>query len=910
MTDASPHRDPITSWHALDSTECLSRQQSSPAGLTHSEAQHRLTEFGPNRLPSPPMRSALWRFLLQFHNVLIYILLASGTITLLLRDWIDSGVIFGVVAINAVIGFIQEGKAESAMDAIRNMLSLRARVRRDGSVVEIPAEELVPGDIVLIADGDKVPAELRLLQTRSLCIDESALTGESEPAEKSMLSTALDAPLGERSGIAYSGTLVTHGQGVGVVVATGMATELGRISSLLATVEPLTTPLLGKLDRFGRQLTVAILALAALTFGIGVLVHHLHRGDMFLAAVALAVAAIPEGMPAIITITLAIGVQRMARRNVIIRRLPAVEALGAVTVICSDKTGTLTRNEMTAQHVVTATQVYAVSGAGYAPQGDITLDDKVIEPAEHTDLLELCRAALLCNDATLREQAGSWHLTGDPTEGALQTLGLKAGLDAALEHELRPRRDEIPFESEHRFMATLHHDHAGHHFIYLKGAPEHLLEMCTAQRVNGQDRPLNKHYWQARMEALAGNGARVLALAFKAATPEQQELRFDDVATGLTLLGLLGIIDPPRSEAIDAVAQCRRAGIAVKMITGDHRLTAQAIAAQLGLDAAQAPMTGAELDALDEAHLRQVVRDTSVFARTSPEHKLRLVQALQADGAVLAMTGDGVNDAPALKRADIGVAMGHKGTEAAKEAAEIVLADDNFASIVAGIEEGRTVNDNILKAMLFILPTNMAEALVVVAAVAQGLVLPMSPAQILWVNMITAVTLALALGFEPGEPGNMLRPPRDPQLALLSPLLLWRILYVSLIMVAGTYGMFLWEEAHGATREHARTMAVNTLVMLEAFYLFNTRFISAASSSRRGLTGNPYVLLTIALVLIFQMLYTYAPAMQSLFATTALVASDWLRIVAVGSSVYVLVEIEKYWLRRRAAHQLTRYPPP
>ncbi len=903
MPDTDLKSTPIPFWHALDGADCLSRQQSTPTGLTHSEAQRRLLTLGPNRLPAAPPRSALWRFLLQFHNVLIYILLASGTITLLLRDWIDSGVIFGVVVINAFIGFIQEGKAESAMDAIRNMLSLRARVRRDATVMEIPAEDLVAGDIVLIADGDKVPAELRLLQTRSLRIDESALTGESEPVEKSTSSTAETAPLGERSGMAYSGTLVTHGQGVGVVVATGMATEIGRISKLLATVEPLTTPLLGKLDRFGRQLTVAILALAALTFGIGVFVHHLHSGDMFLAAVAIAVAAIPEGLPAIITITLAIGVQRMARRNVIIRRLPAVEALGAVTVICSDKTGTLTRNEMTTQHIVTATQVYNVSGAGYAPQGDITLNNEMIEAAQHPDLLELCRTALLCNDATLREQDGDWHLAGDPTEGALLTLGLKAGLDAAQEREMRPRLDEIPFEAEHRFMATLHHDHAGHHFIYIKGAPEQLLDMCTAQRVDGQDRPLDRHYWQTHMEALAGNGARVLALGFKAVAPEQQELRFDAVSSGLTLLGLLGIIDPPRKEAIEAVAQCRRAGIAVKMITGDHRLTAQAVGAQLGLDAAQTSMTGAELESLDDAVLRQVARDTVVFARTSPETKLRLVQALQADGAVLAMTGDGVNDAPALKRADIGVAMGLKGTEAAKEASEMVLTDDNFASIVAGVEEGRTVNDNILKAMLFILPTNVAEALVVVAAVAQGLVLPMSPAQILWVNMITAVTLALALGFEPGEAGNMRRPPRDPQIALLSPLLLWRILYVSLIMVVGTYGMFLWEEAHGALREHARTVAVNTLVVFETFYLLNTRFITAASSGRRGLTGNPYVLLTITLVLGFQMLFTYVPVMQTLFATSALTATDWLRIIAVASSVYVLVEIEKYWLRHRAAQR-------
>jgi magnesium-transporting ATPase (P-type) len=893
--------DSQTSWHALDVDAVFKRLDSSVRGLSDSEAALRLQRHGPNRLRPPQRRSALLRFLVQFHNILIYMLLAAGVITLLLQHWIDSGVIFGVVVINAIIGFIQEGKAEQAMDAIRQMLSPQATVLRDAQMRELPAEQLVPGDVVMLASGDKVPADVRLFKARELRIEEAALTGESEPVDKDTAGVDEQAVLGDRAGMAYSGTLVSHGQGQGVVVTTGDATEIGRISVLLAHVETLTTPLLRKLEHFGRQLTIAILALAGLTFGIGVFAHDLNMSDMFLAAVALAVAAIPEGLPAIITITLAVGVQRMARRHVIIRRLPAVETLGSVTEICSDKTGTLTRNEMTVQNVVTAAHLYAVSGVGYAPHGSFSVDGETVDAGEHPALRELARAALLCNDASLRQVDGAWEVAGDPTEGALLTLALKAGLALPDEQAQCPRLDIIPFESQHRFMATLHHDHAGHHFIYVKGAPERVLEMSVRQRAGGIDQPLDPHAWHERVEQLAAQGQRVLAIALKPGEPGQETLQFADVKGGLTFLGLVGIIDPPRSEVLAALAQCRSAGIRVKMITGDHRLTAQAIGTKLGLAVEHEAVTGGDLENLDASQLRALTRKVDVFARTSPTHKLRLVEALQADGAVVAMTGDGVNDAPALKRADIGVAMGMKGTEVAKEAAEMVLVDDNFASIVAGVEEGRTVDDNIRKAMLFILPTNVAEAMLVVVAVAQGLALPMTPAQILWVNMITAVTLALALAFEPGEPNVMRRAPRDPASGMLSPLLLWRLAFVSMILVAGTYGLFIWEEMQGATREHARTMAVNTLVVFEAFYLFNTRYLTASSFNREGLTGNRYVLIAIAIVVGMQMVFTYLPAMQTLFHTTPLGAGDWARIVAVCSSVYCLVELEKAWLRRRAA---------
>jgi magnesium-transporting ATPase (P-type) len=894
--------DTHVAWHALPAEEALRRSESSPSGLSAAEAARRLERCGPNRLPRLGRRGLIARFLRQVHNILIYVLLVAAGVTAVLGHWVDSGVILGVVIVNAIIGFVQEGKAEQAIDAIRRMLSLSATVVRDGARQVIPAEHLVPGDIVLLASGDKVPADLRLLKVRSLRVEEAALTGESEPVEKRVEPVAENAPLGDRFSMAYSGTLVTYGQGQGVVVATGARTEIGRISRMIEEVEELRTPLLRKLDTFGRRLTAAIIGVAAFAFAFGSLIRGYPASEMFLAAVGLAVAAIPEGLPALLTITLAVGVQRMARRKAIIRRLPAVEALGEVTVICSDKTGTLTRNEMTVKRVVTASGVIDVSGAGYAPEGGFTRDGAPVTPENSPELATLARAALACNDATLRRAGGAWRVEGDPTDGALLALAYKAGLEPRLVHDALPRTDAIPFESEHRFMATLHHDHKGRGVIYLKGAPERVLDMCTTQLAGASEAPLDRQYWTARMNPMATAGMRVLALAMKATDAARRELTFRDVESEMCLIGLVGIIDPPREEAITAVRQCRSAGIRVKMITGDHAVTALAIGRQLGLAGGRA-LTGNELDRLGEAELRQAVADAEVFARTSPEHKLRLVHALQADGEMVAMTGDGVNDAPALKRADVGVAMGLKGTEAAKEAAEVVLADDNFASIVHAVEQGRAVYDNLKKAIVYILPTNGGEAGIILVAIALGLVLPITPVQILWVNMVTEVTLGLALAFEPPERDVMARPPRPPREPILSGFLVWRIAFVSTLLVSASIGLFLWETGRGESTDVARTIAVNTLVMGELFYLFNSRQLFAPALAPGLFAENRWAWVAVAVLIVAQALFVHAPPMQVMFGTAPLDAAGWALTVAAGAAIFVIVEIEKAIARRLGAER-------
>ncbi|MCD6706405.1 MAG: cation-transporting P-type ATPase [Thiobacillus sp.] len=889
-------------WHSLSVSDTLTRLEAPREGLPPDEVDARRAQFGPNRLPPPRPQPAWQRLLLQFHNVLIYVLLAAGLITALLGHWLDSGVIFGVVVINAVIGFIQEGRAEEALDAIRDMLSLHATVTRAGERHEIPAEDLVPGDIVHLASGDRVPADLRLISVKSLRVMEAALTGESLAVDKQVDPVEADAALGDRASMAWSGTLVTYGQGIGVVVATGTATELGRISTLLATVEKLTTPLLKLMARFGQWLAGVILLLSALIFGFGVWVRGYPASDMFLAAVGLAVAAIPEGLPAIMTITLAIGVTRMAHRNAIIRRLPAVETLGAVSVICSDKTGTLTRNEMTVQTVIGADAMFEVSGSGYAPEGGFSHGGERADSESHPLLRDVAHAAFLCNDAELRETDAGWQLAGDPTEGALLTLALKAGLDPHQTREELPRSDVIPFESEHRFMATLNHDHDGRGFIYLKGAPERVLALCGTQRSADGEAPLDPGFWRARMEETAAQGMRLLALAVRHETATT--LNFSDIEDGgFTLLAVLGLADPPREEAVKAVATCRAAGIQVKMITGDHAATAQAIGKQLGLGGHSTgegvrTVTGADIEALDDAQLREVVAKTDIFARASPEHKLRLVEALQSLGHVTAMTGDGVNDAPALRRADVGVAMGQKGTEAAKEAAEMVLADDNFASIAHAVEEGRTVYSNLKKAIVFILPTNMAQAGMVLIAILLGITLPITPVQILWVNMVTAVTLALALAFERPEPEAMRQPPRNPNEPLLTRFMLWRIVFVTMFLVAGSLGLFLWELERGVPLDVARTAAINALVMGEIFYLFNCRRLTAPVVGWSGVAGNRAVLIAIGILVVLQGLFTYLPVLQSLFATAPLDLAAWGRILVFGVVVYSVVEIEKALIRR------------
>nr|WP_321274243.1 cation-transporting P-type ATPase [uncultured Vibrio sp.] len=890
-------------WHSKSIDDTFSKLSSQPDGLAPQESAQRLSQFGANKLPVSHKRSVFQRLLSQFHNVLIHVLLVVMIVTAALGHWVDAAVVAGVVIINAIIGFIQEGKAENALNAIQAMLAPTALVLRDGHQIKINADELVVGDVVILQSGDRVPADLRLFRSKGLQVAEAVLTGESMTIEKTTLPVSSDSELADRYCMVYSGTMVTHGQGSGVVVATGINTELGKISSLVSRVKPATTPLLKQIAQFSRWLTAGILIVAVATFSYGLLIQGYPITDMFLAAISLAVAAIPEGLPAIMTITLAIGVERMAKRNAIIRRLPAVETLGAVTVICTDKTGTLTRNEMTVQKIITSNYQFEIGGTGYDPHGGVTVNQKSIYPEQYPFLIQATRASVLCNDACIKLHDDKWQIQGDPMEGALLIAGMKAGIDIETETKSFPRTDLIPFESEHRFMATLHHNHIGEAYIFIKGAPEKVLDICNQQLVD-QDAvntttEIDHTYWHEQIETMAKQGMRVLAIAYRPTKYTQLELSFDDVKDDLIMLGLFGLIDPPRQEAIKAIDVCKNAGIRVKMMTGDHALTAQAISVQIGLINPNDTLTGQQIDALTDEELFAVAREVDVYARVSPEHKMRLVNTLQQHQQIVAMTGDGVNDAPALKRSDIGTAMGITGTDSAKEAAEMVLTDDNFASITAAVEEGRAVYDNLKKAILFILPTNGGEALVILAAVVWGFKdLPLTPIQILWVNMITAVTLALALAFEPKEPNLMQRAPRDPDTPLLTSHLIWRVIFVSVILMFGTLGMFVWEMSQQEDIARARTIAVNTLVMFEIFYLFNTRFILDSVFCRQGLIGNFYVLIAIVVLIVFQACFTYLPFMQVLFGTAGIEVDVWLRIILVASSVLFLVELEKYYLNK------------
>ncbi|CAG0946162.1 H+-transporting ATPase [Gammaproteobacteria bacterium] len=896
---ATPPSGPSSSpaWHALAPDEVQAQLKGGPGGLSEAESRRRLAACGPNLLAPAKRRGPLVRFALQFHNILLYVMLGAALITATLGHWVDTGVLLAAVIVNAIIGFIQEGKAESALEAIRSMLSPHATVLRDGHRRDIDAAELVPGDLVLLASGDRVPADLRLVEVRELRVEEATLTGESLPVDKDTLAVAVDAPLGDRSGMAYSGTLVVYGQATGIVVATGSRTELGQINRMLAGIRNLSTPLLRQIDRFGRVLALTILALAVATFVIGVLWRGHAPEEMFMMVVALAASAIPEGLPAIMTVTLALGVQRMARRHAIVRRLPAVETLGSVTVICSDKTGTLTRNEMTVQRVVCAGLDIDVAGVGYEPVGDFSIGGHVVDTDRHRALSLAFRAGVLCNDARLHEEDGVWDVVGDPTEGALLVLGQKAGFTQHIGDAEWARLDSIPFESQHRFMATWHRDADGQSWIFVKGAPERMLDICGFEGTDEGERPIDVDTWRRMATDTAAKGLRLLALTCKRAEPVGARLRFADVEHGFTMLGLVGIVDPPREEAIRAVAQCHQAGIRVKMITGDHVETARAIGAQLAIGVGKPAITGAELALMDEAALRRVAMEVDVFARASPEHKLRLVQALQEDGQIVAMTGDGVNDAPALKRADVGVAMGQKGTEAAKEASDVVLANDNFATIASAVREGRAVYDNLKKFILFMLPTNGGEALVVIAAILFELTLPLTPAQILWINMVTSSTLGLALAFEPAEAGIMERRPRPPGESLLSGFFVWRVIMVSVLMMTGALGLFLWELSLGNRLEAARTMAVNAIVVAEMFYLINSRHVLTSVLHREGLTGNRHALWAIAVCVPLQLGFTHLPLMQGIFGSTDLSVIEWLKVLAAGLLVFGIAEIEKLIIR-------------
>lgn len=883
-------------WHVLQPADVREKLKAEKP-LSDAEVGHRLATHGPNALPEARASGPWARLGRQLKNFLIYVLAVAAVITASLGHWVDAGVILAVVVIQTLVGFIQEGKAEQALSAIRHMLAPKARVVRSDGQHQIDAATLVPGDTVLLEPGDRVPADLRLEKSHNLKIDEAILTGESEAVDKSTDAVTADAPLGDQSGMAFSGTMVATGTGRGVVVRTGASTEIGRISGLLAQTTTLKTPLLEQMDRFARILSIVVIIAGIAILGGGYVFSGLPFRELFMAVVGLIVAAIPEGLPAILTITLAIGVRQMARRQAVVRRMPVIETLGAVSVICSDKTGTLTRNEMMVTRAVLSGVRLEVTGEGYDFDGAVNAEHG--HPSDSALLDELARAAALCNDAHVHHDSGTVRITGDPMEAALSVFARKARFDVDGSAADWPRKDEIPFDTQNRFMATLNHDHHGHSVIYLKGAPERILDMCTSEVAeSGEAGELRRDFWEQVITEMASDGLRVLALARKPAERGIGELAVEDLEQGAELLGLVGLLDPPRQEAIRAISECHDAGIRVKMITGDHGITAGAIARKLGLKNTERVLTGKELDQLDDDQLRDLVGEVDVFARTSPEHKLRLVTALQALHGVVAMTGDGVNDAPALKRADVGIAMGVKGSEAAREASSVVLLNDNFASIAAAVREGRTVYTNLKKGIAFLLPVNGGESISLVTALLLGLTLPISALQIIWVNMVSSVVLAMTLAFEPAEPGVMKHPPRPRGESLLRGFVVWRVVFVSLLFLSGIFAAWYWAMHQYGDESIARTLAVNTLVAMEVFYLFAVRYLDSASITLRGVLGTPIVLLAVATVIALQLLFTYLPWFNQTFGTQAL-SLEALGFAAVaGVLVLVILEIETA-LRKR-----------
>lgn len=871
-------------WHAETVDDVAERLGVGTGGLRSDEAAERLEAHGLNELAPPGRDSAFARLLRQFNDPMIWVLIGAAAFTAILGHWVDTIVILAVVIINAVIGFIQEGRAEDALEGIRKMLSLSADVRRDGTWVEIPAEQVVPGDVVWLSAGDRVPADIRLTEVSSLRVDEAALTGESLPVSKSTDPVEADAGVGDRSSMAFSGTTVVAGAGAGIVVGTAEDTEIGRISTMLSEVESLETPLTKQMTTFSSWLAIVVVILAVAMFGIGLLYDY-SWSELVLSSIGFAVAAIPEGLPAVLTITLALGVQKMAGRNAITRRMTSVETLGSVTTICTDKTGTLTKNEMTVQAVITAHHDYEVEGTGYAPEGAITLDGDAVPVEDHAGLGTLVRIAGLANDSTVSKQNGSWALSGEPTDGALRTFAMKADFENP-----QARIGSVPFDSSYKYMATLD-SHEGQSWVHVKGAPDRLLDRSTTQGFSpDSSEPLDREFWEQKIDEYSSRGLRLLAAAIRLV--DADDLDHDHVEE-LTFVGLYAIIDPPREEAIDAIRLCQQAGIRVAMITGDHAGTATAIGHAMGIGTGQRAVTGAELEAADDDELREIVREHEIFARTSPEHKLRLVRAMQANGEVVSMTGDGVNDAPALKQADVGVAMGIKGTEATKDAADIVLADDNFATIEAAVEMGRTIYDNLRKAIIFMLPTNGAQGLVILTAVLLGLTLPLTPVQVLWVNMITAVTLSLALAFEPAEADIMKRPPRQPGGSILPRSGVLRIAYVSLLIGGSTIAVFVLGMEAGWGVDYARTVAVNTLVVGQIFYLLASRFTRTSSIRRELITTNPLSWVSIGVMVLLQIGFVHLPVMQTAFSSQSVGWVGWLVPIGVGIAVFLVVEIEK-----------------
>ncbi len=872
-------------WHSIDYKEVIEIFESDKdEGLGKLSIKHRKEFFGENILSQKKQSSKIQNFFLQFHNSLIYILLLASLVTAYLDEWVDSSIIFAVVLINVIVGFLQEVKAQEAIDSLKNMMVSEAIVIRDGKKVTLSSVDVVPGDIVFLESGFKVPADIRLFEVKDLKIDESMLTGESLSASKNSGIYSQDITLNDRKNMAYSGTFVTYGRAKGIVVATAQYTQIGKIAHLIDSTISLETPLTQKIASFSKVLLIVILVLAFFTFIAGIL-RSQSAIETFMASVALAVGAIPEGLPAAVTITLAIGVNRMALKNAIIRKLPAVETLGSVTTICSDKTGTLTQNKMTVTKIYFPNHVYEVTGNGYEPEGEF-FENGIKITEQESQLQELLQAGYLCNESYLVENNEGYKINGDPTDGALIVSALKSGL---AEHALNtqfPRIDILPFESDRQYMATLHKDsNTTEKVLYLKGSVEKVLALCKS--------PFDG---KSVSEEFAKEGLRVLAICKKII--QKESIEEADLKDEFVFLGLQAMMDPPRVEAIKAVKECHGAGINIIMITGDHGLTAFSIAKMMSIVPKDAlfetsVLTGSQLFTLTDEELINKVASIKVFARVEPEQKLRIVDALQARGEIVAMTGDGVNDAPALKQANIGIAMGNAGTEVAKEAADMILSDDNFSSIAHAVKEGRNVFDNLVKFITWTLPTNLGEGLVILVAIMLGISLPILPIQILWINMSTAVMLGLMLVFEPIEKDIMHRTPRNPKKPILSTHLVIQMIVVGIYMLITTYGMYSYSISSGYSETYARTTAVNIFVFTEIFYLFSCKELHQ-SIFKTNLLNNTMLLLGVTLMVISQIIFTHTDFMNSIFKSEPLDLLTWLMILVVSVSVIFIVELKRY----------------
>lgn len=881
-------------WYTLENKEVINQLKSdAESGISTQTAKERLSEYGSNELPEKKKKSLLLRFFKHFNDILIYILMAAAVVTAVLGEYVDTIVILLVAIINAAIGFFQENKAEKALDNIKNMLSLKANVIRDGDRKEIDAKDVTIGDIILLHPGDKIPADARLIKASNLKVEESSLTGESVPSEKNITPLDEDTMLGDRNNMVFSSTTVSAGTGRAVVTAIGEDTEIGKINRMMSDVGEMTTPLLKQTAKFGKTISVVIIVVGVLVYLFGFFFRDYEPGELLMSVIGLSIAAIPEGLPAILSIILAIGVQNMAKRNAIIRNLPSVETLGSVSVICSDKTGTLTKNEMTVKKLIVAARDFEVTGTGYAPEGEIKLDNKAIDPNNYSVLKELIECFNYCNDSSVaKNDKDHWYVKGEPTEGALITLFKKAKIE---EEEAGERLVTIPFDSEYKYMAVLIRM-GNRKVIYIKGAPDRLLDMAAEQKRRKSEEDFDREFWEQKIEESARQGQRMIGGAYKEVDASKEDLTHDDIQDGMVFLGLAGMIDPPREEAIEAIQSCHEAGITVKMITGDHAETAKAVACEMGIGDGEKALQGKDLENMSDSELQKAAAEYDVFARTSPENKLKLVEAIQADGDICAMTGDGVNDAPALKRADVGIAMGIKGTEVTKDASEMVLVDDNFSTIVAAIEEGRRVYDNLKKTILFILPTNGAESLLIIASILFGTLMPLTPVQILWVNMVTSVTISFALAFEKMEPDVMKRPPRCPKSPLLTGYFIWRILFVSLLIGGGTLLLTLYLQSRSVPEQILKTITLNTIVITQMFHLFNARSTNFAFN--KDFFSNKAVFIVSILLIVLQVSVTYIPFLNNIMGTHPLAAGMWLYPVILGIVIFIIVEIEKAAVRK------------